>query len=74
MSEGIKRATALVLILFLFTGIVPQTTVRAKSISTNESIVFRYLINEMGFNTAAACGVLANMEYESNFRPTMVGD
>ncbi|MBQ1411927.1 MAG: peptidoglycan-binding protein [Clostridia bacterium] len=74
MSEGIKRATALVLILFLFTGIVPQTTVRAKSISTNESIVFRYLINDMVFNTAAACGVLANMEYESNFRPTMVGD
>ena len=65
---------ALLMALFLFAGIMPQRTVQAKSISTNESIVYHYLVDVMGLNTAAACGVLANIEYESNFQPTRVGD
>lgn len=33
----------------------------------NISTVYNYMTANMGFNTAAACGVLANIAYESNF-------
>ena len=40
----------------------------------NETAVYTYLTREMGLSSAAACGVLANIEYESGFDPTVWGD
>ena len=34
---------------------------------TNEKMIFEFLTDKMGLNTAAACGVLANIEQESGF-------
>lgn len=42
--------------------------------ATNEQVVYEYLVNTMGLNTAAACGVLANIEKESDFNPNLYGD
>ena len=42
----------------------------AEAASTNEQIIYNYLKNTMGFNTAAACGVLGNISVESSFSPT----
>lgn len=42
--------------------------------ANNERIIYEFLINEMGINTAAACGVLANIQAESGFRPNAEGD
>lgn len=39
-----------------------------------EREVYAFLTDELGLSTAAACGVLANIEHESAFRPTIVGD
>ena len=39
-----------------------------------ERQVYDFLIGELELTTAAACGVLANIEHESSFRPTIVGD
>ena len=39
-----------------------------------ESAVTTYLSREMKLNPAAVCGILANIEYESNFSPTVWGD
>ena len=36
---------------------------------TNEQLTFLYLTQEAGLNTAAACGVLANIKAESSFNP-----
>ncbi len=33
--------------------------------------IFNFLTKQVGLNTAAACGVLANIEAESNFQPTI---
>ncbi|MCR5788520.1 MAG: Ig-like domain-containing protein [Lachnospiraceae bacterium] len=41
---------------------------------SNEETIFRYLLSPMGLNKAAACGVLANIQAESGFRPGAVGD
>lgn len=51
----------------------------AASASTGERLavereVFDYLTDELNLSTAAACGVLANIEHESAFQPTIYGD
>lgn len=40
----------------------------------NESVIYKYLTNTMRLNSAAACGVLANIEAESSFNPNSYGD
>ena len=45
---------------------------RARAVSaqdTNKQTVYQYLTQTMGLNKAAACGVMANIEAESNFYP-----
>ncbi len=44
----------------------------ADSSLSNEEKIFYFLVYEMDFNTAGACGVLANIDCESGFRPTAV--
>ena len=39
-----------------------------------EREVFDYLTGELSLSDAAACGVLANIEHESAFQPTIFGD
>ena len=39
-----------------------------------EREVFDYLTNDLALSDAAACGVLANIEHESAFQPTIIGD
>lgn len=39
-----------------------------------ERQVYQFLTEELGLNSAAACGVLANIEHESAFDLTVVGD
>ena len=46
----------------------------SNSESSNTTIVFKYLVDELKMNSAAACGVLANIYYESGFDPHMEGD
>lgn len=41
---------------------------------SNEQICYNYFKNNMGLNTAGACGILANIKYESGFRPNIYGD
>lgn len=44
------------------------------NVSSNIETIFSFLTKNCGFNTAAACGVLANIECESNFNPNIWGD
>lgn len=51
-----------------------QSTGNTVSGNDNESKIYRFLTETMGLNTAAACGVLANIEAESGFNHTVYGD
>ena len=42
--------------------------------STNEATVYKFLVNNMGLNSAGACGVMANIQHESGFNPNATGD
>ncbi len=46
-----------------------QTTHVAADSSGNESVIYSFLTNDMGLNTAAVCGILANINNESGFNP-----
>lgn len=39
-----------------------------------ETEIFEYLTGTMNLNQAAACGILANIQYESGFNPNALGD
>lgn len=44
------------------------------NVSSNVQTIYTFLTQNCGFNTAVACGVLANIECESNFNPNVWGD
>ena len=46
----------------------------AFSNDSTEYVIYKFLTGEMGFNRAAALGVIANIKYESGFKPTIGGD
>ena len=68
------KAAVLILVLLLTGAAGGTKTVEAAPSSANEAKIFQYLTEEMDFNTAAACGVLANIVRESGFNPNSVGD
>lgn len=45
-----------------------------RAMSSNAYTIYSFLVKNIGYNTAAACGVLANIECESNFNPNATGD
>ena len=55
----------LTLCVVLTIGAIP-----AQAADSNEETIFLFLRTELGFNEAAACGVLASIEAESGFAPT----
>ncbi len=71
-----KTISILLAVLLVVSLLIPQAFAADTDYSEldNETAVFMYLTDEMGLNTAAACGVLANIEYESGFDPTVWGD
>ena len=79
MKKGEKIwGKALFAILFIFgcSLLTPSMGVRAASLygKNNEEKIFFFLREEMEFNNAASCGVLANIEKESSFREDALAD
>lgn len=70
----IKRFTAALLVILFAATLVPQTQAYADSAKTTETKVYNYLIGKLGFNTAASCGLMANIEHESGFNISETGD
>ena len=62
---SIKRLTAALLVVLFAAALVPQMQVNAASAQTTEIQVYNYLVGKLGFNTAATCGLMANIKHES---------
>lgn len=74
MKKEFRRVlSAFIAFLIIFT-VIPEGMVLAESSLSNEIQVYNYLVGRMGLNTAAACGLLANVKAESNFNPLGDGD
>ena len=66
-----KMLSLILAALVLFLAAVPgNVPVYAASQAENEKTCYEYFTEAMGLNTAAACGILANLYRESKFSPT----
>lgn len=70
MKKALARIMLVALSIVIIAGVMPLSA--NASSSSNKTTVFRYLTQELGFNSAAACGIMANIEKESNFRPNII--
>jgi hypothetical protein len=69
----LKKLICVLLTLALLSGFAGFIS-PANAAYANEAAVYAFLKNTMGLNTAAACGILANIERESGFDPRCHGD
>lgn len=76
MKRGISVLLILALLLTLTAGMLPVSAagLRTYTGSENEAGIYSYLVANMGFNNAAAAGILANIYKESSFNPNATGD
>ncbi len=75
IKNYIKRSLVTILAVIMALSVVPITA-SAASAPTTQTVktIYNFLMNDMGLNSAAACGVLANIEKESDFNPNLYGD
>ena len=66
-ADGVKGCC---LISGLEKYVEPMAAIFASNKYSNEQKVYYFLVNEMDYSPAAACGILANIKCESTFRPT----
>ena len=71
INNGVKRIFTALLAIIMICAVLPFT---ANAANGNIQQIYNYLVLEMGLTPAAACGVLANIECESDFDYNLVGD
>lgn len=71
-SKALRVLAAVVLTIVMVTGVF--TAMVRSHATTNEEYCYSFLTNNMGLNTAAASGLLANFAAESSFNPSLSGD
>lgn len=69
--RNVKRTICVLLTLAV---IFTTCCIVSGAVSDNCKKIYEFLTNDMGLNSAAACGVLANIEEESGFEPNLGGD
>ena len=69
MKKALIKVVLIVMTLVTLITVIPLS---ANATSDNKTQIFSYLTKEMGLNSAAACGIMANIEKESNFKPTTI--
>lgn len=69
MKKALMKVVLIAMTLITLLTVIPLS---ASASTSNKTQVFSYLTKELGFNSAAACGIMANIEKESNFNSTTV--
>ena len=69
MKKALIKVLLIAMTLVTLITVIPLS---ANATSDNKTQIFSYLTTEMGLNSAAACGIMANIEKESNFKPTTI--
>lgn len=74
MKKALKKGLAFLLAAVCLMNVMFISFPEAQAAGSYEKDIFYFLKHYMGMNDAAACGVVANIEKESNFRPDLYGD
>ena len=69
MKKALTKALLIAMTIVTLAAIIPLS---ANASSSNKQKIYSFLTNEMNLNSAAACGILANIERESEFNPALV--
>ncbi len=69
MKKVLTKALLIAMTIVTLATIIPLSV---NATSSNKKEIYSFLVNEMGLNSAAACGILANVERESDFNPRLV--
>ena len=69
MKKALIKVLLIAMTLVTLITVIPLS---ANATSDNKTQIFSYLTKEMGLNSAAACGIMANIEKESNFKPATI--
>lgn len=69
MKKVLTKALLIAMTIVTLATIIPLSV---NATSSNKKEIYSFLTNEMGLNSAAACGILANVERESEFNPRLV--
>ena len=70
VAKNVKRILAVIISVTMIFAVLPVTSSAAGNVQT----IYDFLLSKMGLNSAAACGVLANIECESDFNNHLWGD
>lgn len=76
-DESIKKDMPYVAVFVesdLDDGEIIDGGIMAVTTNANEPKVYDFIIQNMGLNSAVACGIMANIKAESGFRTTALGD
>lgn len=74
MKKVMKKGLAFLLAAVCFMSVICISGPEVKAAGSYEKDIFYFLKHYMGMNDASACGVVANIEKESSFRPDLYGD
>lgn len=69
MKKALTRALLIVMSVVTLATVMP---ISANASTSNVKKIYNILTDDLGFNSAAACGILANIERESDFNPKLV--
>ena len=73
MKKALTKAVLSAVALVILAAIIPLSANASSSNTDNlKTEIFSYLTEEMNLNSAAACGVMANIDEESDFNPRLV--
>lgn len=68
------KLLSVILAVILLVGSLSALSAAVNAAPNNETVIYNFLVTTMGLNPAGACGVLVNIEYESDFDPHCYGD
>ncbi len=69
MKKALTRVLLIVMTIVTLATVMP---ISANASTSNIKKIYNILTEELDFNSAAACGILANIERESDFNPKLV--
>lgn len=70
MKKALTKVLLTAITLVIFAAIVPLSA--SASTSNNKTEVYKQLTTKLNLNSAAACGIMANIERESDFNSKLV--
>ncbi len=70
MKKALTKVLLTAITLVIFAAIVPLSA--SASTSNNKTEVYQQLTTKLNLNSAAACGIMANIERESDFNPELI--